>query len=134
MGTVKSLLRIHFFECANFSCRKNFLQKIFLRIIIREPLSSLQVRHWNLPAGCLPRRMNNHQTHNIVLIPRTHHLPNLLKFIKVALNQNRIHNPVKNLRWSFLQKMINGWKPWNTFATISILDVWQGSEYASVNN
>ena len=134
MRTIKSLLRIHFFECANFSCRKNFLWKICLRIIITEQFSSLQVRRWNLPASGLPRWMNNHQTHHIVLVPRTHHLPNLLKFIKVGLNQDRIHNPLRNLRWSFLQKMVNGWKPLNTFATISVLDVWQGSEYASVND
>ena len=133
MRTIKSLLRIHFFECKFFMPQKFSLENIF-EIITREPLSSLKFRHWNLPASCLSRRMNNHQTHNITLIPRTHHLPNLLKFIKVALNQDRIHNPLRNLRWSFLQKMVNGWKPLNTFATISVLDVWQGSEYASVND
>ena len=34
--------------------------------------------------------------------------------------QRRIQNPVKHLRWSFLQKIINDWK-----------DVWVGSEYVS---
>ena len=34
--------------------------------------------------------------------------------------QRRIQNPVKHLRWSFLQKTINDWK-----------DVWVGSEYVS---
>ena len=58
----------------------------------------------------------------------------MLKFIKLALNQNRIHNPLKNLKWSFLQKMVNVWKRLNTFVPIFVLDVSQGSEYASVND
>ena len=28
-------------------------------------------------------------------------------------------------------QIVNGWKSWNIFGKHSILDVWQGSEYAS---
>ena len=47
----------------NFSFSKNILQR-----------TCLQFNDWYLPGSCIPHRMNNHQTHNIVFIPRTHHL------------------------------------------------------------
>ena len=45
--------------------------------------------------------------------------------------QRSIQNPVKHLRWSVLQKIVNGLKLLIIFAKRSILDVWQGSKYTS---
>ena len=39
--------------------------------------------------------------------------------------QRCIHSPVKHLGWSFLWKQLTG------FVKHALLDVWQGSEYAS---
>ena len=44
----------------------------------------------------------------------------LFRSNRLVSGQRRIQNPVKHLRWSFLQKIINDWK-----------DVWVGSEYVS---
>ena len=48
--------------------------------------------------------------------------------------QRQIQNSVKNLRWSALQEYLtafNDFQLLTIFAKHSILDVWQGSEYAS---
>ena len=45
--------------------------------------------------------------------------------------QRRIQNSVKHLRWNFLKKTVNSWKPFTIFLKSSILCVWLGSAYAS---
>ena len=46
--------------------------------------------------------------------------------------QRHIWNTVKHLRWSIFRKKVEGFESLTTFAKRSILDVWQGSEYDSV--
>ena len=49
---------------------------------------------------------------------------------KMGILQTYIQNSVKH-EVLFL-KVDNGWKLWSSFAKRTILDVWQGFEYASV--
>ena len=47
--------------------------------------------------------------------------------------QRPIQNIAKQPRTSIFVKIVNGWNSLTIFAKHSILDVWQGSEYACVS-
>ena len=46
-------------------------------------------------------------------------------------SQSCIQNPVEHLRWSFFEKIVNGFQKLTIFAESSIVDVGLGCEYAS---
>ena len=54
------------------------------------------------------------------------------KHSRNRIGQRRIQNPVKHLKWSVLQKIVNGFQLLTIFAKHSILDVWQGFKTVSV--
>ena len=59
------------------------------------------------------------------------HLINNNRLTKVNIFQRRIQNFAKYLRWSLLWKQLtNEFQPLTVLAKSSILDIWQGSEYA----
>ena len=97
--------------------------------------------------------LNSFQVSNlfqILLIKFSKQIGN--SFAKILI-QRRIQNPVKKLRWGFFRelllasevnseschtskmelfaKTVKNEKPFTIFVKSSILDVWQGSEYAS---
>ena len=45
--------------------------------------------------------------------------------------ESRIQNPMKYLRRSLSAEIVNGFQTLTIFAKGSVLDVWQGSAYAS---
>ena len=45
-----------------------------------------------------------------------------------------MRNPVKHLRKSFFEKTVKSFQPFTVFDKSSILDISQGSEYATNNN
>ena len=50
------------------------------------------------------------------------------------LHQRRIKKPVKDLRWSIFAKIVNNLRTLTICAKSSILDIWLGSEHASIHN